>query len=127
LVRLVVSSRSKSSLSDEELAEKTDEFCEGVARELYNRRLSRPELDAESPRESALSQQEYDTETVEKLKRKTGGRSVIPSFEVLREEYQHRGLWRSECDELWEDGGSLEDIRELVVALSDLRKELGVR
>ena len=122
LVRLVASSRSKSSLSDEELAEKTDEFCEGVAHELYSRRLSRPELDAELPYESALSQQECDTETVEKLKRKTGERSAVPSFEVLREEYQHRGLWRSECDELWEDGESLEDIRELVVALSDLRK-----
>ena len=100
LVRLVVSSRSKLSPSDEELAEKTDELCEGVVRELYNRGLSQPELDSELPRESALSQQEYDAETVEKLKRKTGERSVVPSFEVLREEYQHRGLWRSECDEL---------------------------
>lgn len=117
---------SEPSITDDELRDATEQFCTGLARRLHNRDEAsyRPVIDPDAPYESAVEQRKHDNETVEMVHEDAERKSTMPSFEIIREGFIERGLWKNELTMLYEEAESAAELRELLIQLEELRGKL---
>lgn len=101
------------------LEESTRSVAVAVVQTLSNRAFRRPELSSSDPLESALEQRRFDEETL-----RTYRDNILPEIEEIREEYLARGEWSQSLEQLAMGPTSLDDLRDLAIALERLRTDL---
>lgn len=107
--------RRTPELSDEELRHETRQVVKAIAQTLDNRAYRRPAISGSEPRQSALTQREYDQETVAKYHA-----NIQPEVVAIRDEYLARGEWRMGLEDRYEDPRDVAALRDLVIELDAL-------
>lgn len=119
-----VQQTTDQQLSDEELRSHVEQLAQSITRDIKNCQNQQPLLDTNVPFESIEAQVDRERVCIEQFVDTRERVNNLYPFETVREEYQARGVWDEEIDELWETPNNLTDLRELVQRLAELRKYL---
>lgn len=111
--------RRDPDLAASDLIQETRAVEKAIIQTLHNRAFRRPELSAADPRASAVTQRDYDQETLAKYHE-----NIQPKATDVRDEYVARSEWSLSLEQQVTAPSNVTTLRNLVIELDDLATSL---